>query len=77
MLQLASGLVAEARCPEDGIVEAIRSKGEPWVAGVQWHPELHWRKPDLLDPEPMLVDFLHAARAGRRGFDESRQTRRR
>ena len=61
-----------AHCPEDGIVEAIRGqhsgKGETWVAGVQWHPEFHWRKPDLLDPEPMLVDFLHAARASRRGM---------
>ena len=72
VLQLGSGLVAEAHCPEDGIVEAIRGKdggtGGAWVAGVQWHPEFHWRRPELLDPEPMLVDFLHAARASRKGM---------
>lgn len=66
VLRLGRGLMAEAHCPEDGIVEAIRSSGEPWVAGVQWHHKCHWRKPDLRDPEPMLVDFLHAARASRR-----------
>ena len=67
---LAGGLVAEAHCPEDGIVEALRGAdngraGGGWVAGVQWHPEFHWRRNDRLDPEPMLLDFLHAARAGR------------
>ncbi len=65
--RLADGLVAEAHCPEDGIIEALRGKaGGTWVAGVQWHPEFHWRRSDRLDPEPMLVDFLHAARAGRK-----------
>lgn len=65
--RLGKGLVAEAHCPEDGIVEAIRgAAGGPWVAGVQWHPEFHWRRSDRLDPEPLLVDFLHAARASRK-----------
>lgn len=67
--RLGNGLVAEGRSSEDGIVEAIRGettgKGGPWVAGVQWHPEFHWRRSDRLDPEPLLNDFLHAARASR------------
>lgn len=62
---LAPGFVVEARCPEDGMVEAIRHTGKAWVAAVQWHPEFH--KPELgtLDDAPVLNDFLAAARATR------------
>ena len=62
---LAAGFAVEARCPVDGMVEAIRHTGKSWVAAVQWHPEFH--KPDLgtLDDEPILQDFLDAARAAR------------
>jgi len=62
---LAAHFVVEARCPADGMVEAIRHTGAAWVAGVQWHPEFH--KPELgtLDDEPILQDFLNAARAAR------------
>ena len=62
---LAPGFVVEARCPVDGMVEAIRHSGGPWVAAVQWHPEFH--KPELgtLDDAPILKDFLGAARAAR------------
>ena len=62
---LAAGFAVEARCPVDGMVEAIRHTGKSWVAAVQWHPEFH--KPDLgtLDDEPILQDFLTAARAAR------------
>lgn len=28
-----------ARCPDDGIVEAIEVPGQRWAIGVQWHPE--------------------------------------
>ena len=61
----APGFVVEARCPVDGMVEAIRHTGGPWVAAVQWHPEFH--KPELgtLDDAPVLNDFLSAARAAR------------
>ena len=38
---LAPGFVVEARCPEDGMVEAIRRTGPGFVAAVQWHPEFH------------------------------------
>ena len=35
------GLTVSARCPQDGVVEAVESKGDSgiFVLGVQWHPE--------------------------------------
>jgi putative glutamine amidotransferase len=60
---LAPGFVVEARCPDDGMVEAIRRPGEGFVAGVQWHPEFHRPgDPHTLDDSPILQDFLQAAR---------------
>lgn len=64
---LAPGFVVEARCPDDGTVEAIRHGGTPWVAGVQWHPEFHKLEYGTLDDAPILQDFLSAARASRAG----------
>jgi putative glutamine amidotransferase len=64
--RLAPDFVAEAHCPEDGLVEAVRWRGPSFVAGVQWHPEFH--RPDdprTLDDRPILDDFLAAARAAR------------
>ncbi len=61
---LAPGFIVEARCPDDGLIEAIRKPGPGYVAAVQWHPEFH--DPDDLDTfddAPMLQDFLAAARA--------------
>lgn len=64
---LAPGFTVEARCPDDGIVEAIRRDGDTFVAGVQWHPEFHRTLAhDGFDDTPMLADFLAAARAARR-----------
>jgi putative glutamine amidotransferase len=69
---LAPGFVAEAHCPEDGLIEAIRHQGggsgdaKRWIAGVQWHPEFHPPSdPVTLDDTPILLDFLAAARAAR------------
>ena len=46
-LQLVvADFVVEARCPEDGMVEAVRKRGPGYVAAVQWHPEFH----DVNDP---------------------------
>ena len=60
---LAPGFVVEARCPDDGMVEAIRRPGGSFVAGVQWHPEFHRPgDPATLDDSPILQDFLQAAR---------------
>jgi putative glutamine amidotransferase len=62
---LAPNFVVEARCPADGMVEAIRHTGPAWVAGVQWHPEFHKSELGTLNDEPILQDFLNAARAAR------------
>ncbi len=60
---LAEGFVVEARCPDDGVVEAIRRPGPGFVAGVQWHPEFHRpQDPHTLDDNAILQDFLQAAR---------------
>ena len=62
---LAANFVVEARCPVDGMVEAIRHTGSAWVAAVQWHPEFHRADLGTLDDAPILQDFLNAARAAR------------
>ncbi len=64
--RLAPGFVAEAFCPDDAVVEAIRHTGAAWVAAVQWHPEFHQREAGVLDDSPLLQDFLKAARAARK-----------
>ena len=62
---LAPNFVVEARCPVDGMVEAIRHTGGAWVAAVQWHPEFHKAELGTLDDAPVLNDFLGAARSAR------------
>ena len=65
---LAPGFTVEARCPDDGLVEAIRREGMGYVAGVQWHPEFHQPEdPATLDDRAILQDFLTACRAARPG----------
>jgi putative glutamine amidotransferase len=61
--RLASDFVAEARSPADGVIEAVRHRGDCFVMGVQWHPEFH--PPGhaaLFDDGPLLKDFLTAVR---------------
>jgi putative glutamine amidotransferase len=59
---LGKGLVVEARCDEDGVVEAIRHAGERFCLAVQWHPEFHdTTDKNLFDSKPLLRDFLKAA----------------
>jgi putative glutamine amidotransferase len=65
---LAPGFVVEARCPEDGMIEAIRKREGSYVAAVQWHPEFHDPQDQTtFDDMPMLRDFLDACRAAREG----------
>ena len=44
--RLGSGLVASARCDEDGVIEAVERHDRRFVLGVQWHPETFWDHPD-------------------------------
>jgi putative glutamine amidotransferase len=62
---LAPGFIVEARCPADGMIEAIRRPSGSFMAAVQWHPEFHRDGEGTLDDRPMLDDFLAAARAAR------------
>ncbi|MDX9706396.1 MAG: type 1 glutamine amidotransferase [Azospira sp.] len=63
---LGRGLRVEARSASDGLIEAVRLEGRPYVLGLQWHPEFHPPgAPGLLDCTPILDEFLSAAR-GRR-----------
>jgi putative glutamine amidotransferase len=60
---LAPGFVVEARCPDDGTIEAIRREGAGYLAAVQWHPEFHEPgSPDNFDDSALLEDFLAACR---------------
>ena len=34
-------LTVVGHSPEDGVIEAIEEKGDRFVVGVQWHPEVH------------------------------------
>lgn len=61
--QLGDGLFVEARSPDDGVVEAVRLKGERYAVGVQWHPEFQEpHQKDLLSTKPLLDDFFAAIR---------------
>ncbi len=61
---LAPAFAVEARCPEDGMIEAIRRREGSYVAAVQWHPEFHPPgHQTLFDDSALLQDFLAAARA--------------
>ena len=62
---LAPDFVAEALCPDDGTIEAIRHRGDAWIAAVQWHPEFHKSEYGVLDDSALLHDFLEAASARR------------
>jgi putative glutamine amidotransferase len=63
---LAPDFVVEARCPDDGMIEAIRKRGPGYVAAVQWHPEFHdTDQHGTFDDAALLNDFLAAARATR------------
>ena len=57
--------MVEARCPDDGMIEAIRYTGPAYVAAVQWHPEFHHSDLGTIDDTPLLNDFLDAAQAAK------------
>lgn len=61
---LAPHFTVEARCPSDGMIEAIRydnpqGDARPYIAAVQWHPEFHdWNDGSLMSGDALLGDFL-------------------
>lgn len=63
--RLGGDLVVEARCADDGCIEAIRARGSTFVAGVQWHPEFHAHDNGLLAATPLMNAFLDAMRQRR------------
>jgi len=64
---LAPSFDAEARSPDDGLIEAIRRRRPGFVAAVQWHPEFHDSAAHgTFDDSAMLREFLDAARTARK-----------
>ncbi|WON73927.1 gamma-glutamyl-gamma-aminobutyrate hydrolase family protein [Nitrosospira sp. Is2] len=64
--RLGRDSVVEAVSASDGIIEAIRMRGQSYVTGFQWHPEFHGLGSELLDSGPILDDFLAAAEKQRK-----------
>lgn len=63
---LGDGLVVEARCSQDGIIEAVRLPGDRLVVGVQWHPEFTAiDDPVELAAGPLVTELTEAAREAR------------
>ena len=68
---VGDGLVVEATSADDGVVEVVRHQetldGGRYLVGVQWHPEFFEGVDDgsMLDNDPILAEFLDAARAAR------------
>jgi putative glutamine amidotransferase len=57
--EAGDGLRVVARCPEDGVIEAIEGTSpEHWVLAVQWHPE---RSPDDTVSRALLRALIRAA----------------
>lgn len=55
---LGKGLVVDALCPEDQLIEAFHHEEHP-VLGVQWHPEFSPTLKDAVaDPAPLYDYFL-------------------
>ncbi|CAB4244049.1 putative glutamine amidotransferase [Methylacidimicrobium sp. AP8] len=55
--RLGAGVIAEAWCALDGIVEQVRVESYPFVLGVQYHPE---RDPDRY--RPLFAAYFAALR---------------
>lgn len=63
---LGEGLVVDARCETDGVVEAVHHPGYDFAVGVQWHPEFtDPDDPSFFDNRPLLAALQRAALARR------------
>lgn len=60
--RLGQQVEVEAVSVPDGVVEAIRWKGESYAFGLQWHAEFHRGHRGLADSAPIMLDFLTEAR---------------
>lgn len=61
---IGKDLTVEAWSVPDRIPEALRWQGDSYLFGVQWHPEFQDpARKDLLGAQPILDEFLSAARA--------------
>jgi putative glutamine amidotransferase len=60
--RLGEGLVASARCPEDGVIEGLEEPGRRFAVGVQWHPETFWDHEDSF--QPLFDAHAEACRSG-------------
>ncbi len=59
---VGDGLSVTARCPQDGVVEAVEGTApDHYVVGVQWHPERTFASSAA--SRALFSRFLHAARA--------------
>jgi putative glutamine amidotransferase len=58
---LAPGLIVEARSEVEGIVEAVSFPGEPFLLGIQWHPEFPAIGREVLSGAPLRTEFLRQA----------------
>ena len=66
VMDLAEGLVIEARSVDDGIVEALHRPGPSYLYALQWHPEfIPAEAAELLSPDPIMGSFLSAAEEAR------------
>ena len=56
--ELAADFEVEAVSSEDGVIEAIRHRHIPYLAGVQWHPEFYSGLPDVLNDDLIRAEFF-------------------
>ena len=56
------GMVVSGLSPDEKFVEIVELPDHPWFFGCQFHPEF---KSNPLDPHPVFVDFIRAARERR------------
>ena len=56
--ELAPDFDVEAVSTDDGVIEAIRHKHLPYLAGVQWHPEFYAGLPGVLNDDLLRAEFF-------------------
>lgn len=63
ILRLGEGLMVEATCPSDKLIEAFSCiQPDKYILAVQWHPEFHDAKSETLPGGKLLELFLNTAR---------------